>query len=217
MARQVSSTPSRGWLRRKGWLLLTLPLGFTTWAAFLYIGLRARRPRWLVWAGVYGGLLAGFLVLDAPHKPSSTAEGVAAALALLCWVGGGIHALAISNDAERKMKGAVDPALDAARSRIERRAEGRRLLQQNPALAKEAGVGRPDRPGADSFGLVDVNHAGAHAIAHLPGVTAELARQIVDARDKTGPFSSVDDLGALLQLPPHVLDEMRDQAVFVPD
>ncbi len=36
--------------RAKAWLLLTIPFGFTTWAAFLYIGIRARRPRWLAWA-----------------------------------------------------------------------------------------------------------------------------------------------------------------------
>ena len=37
----------------KAWLLLCLPVGLTTWAAFLYIGIRARRRRWLAWAGVY--------------------------------------------------------------------------------------------------------------------------------------------------------------------
>ena len=39
--------------RGKAWLLLCLPVGLTTWAAFLYIGIRARRHRWLAWAGVY--------------------------------------------------------------------------------------------------------------------------------------------------------------------
>ena len=52
--------------RGKAWLLLCLPVGLTTFAAFLYIGIRARRRRWLVWAGVYAATLAGWLVLDAP-------------------------------------------------------------------------------------------------------------------------------------------------------
>ena len=217
VAQQASVTPSRGWLWRKGWLLLTLPLGFTTWAAFLYIGIRARRRRWLAWAGLYVGLVVGSGILDAPRHPSATAKAVAAILLLLCWVGGGIHALAISNDAERRIKGAFDPTLEAARRRVERRIEGRRLLEQDLALAKEVGVGRPDQPNADSFGLVDVNHASAQAIALLPGVTTEIARQIIDARDQTRPFSSADDMGTLLQLPPHVIDEMREQAVYVRD
>ena len=43
--------------RGKAWLLLAIPLGFTTWAAFLYIGIRARRPQWLAWAAVYAATL----------------------------------------------------------------------------------------------------------------------------------------------------------------
>src|ERR1700683_4791508 len=38
-------------LRGKAWLLLAVPLGFTTWAAFLYIGIRARRAQWLAGGG----------------------------------------------------------------------------------------------------------------------------------------------------------------------
>src|SRR6185437_7645204 len=52
--------------RGKAWLLLCLPVGLTTWAAFLYIGIRARRRRWLAWAAVYAAMLTGWLVLDAP-------------------------------------------------------------------------------------------------------------------------------------------------------
>ena len=132
--------------RGKAWLLLTVPLGFTTFAAFLYIGIRARRPRWLAWAAVYAATLAGFLVLDAPDHPNPTAMGVATVLALGTWIGGGVHALVVSNDAVRRIQGSEDPAIEAAETRIERRAAGRRLLASKPALAHEVGVGRPDIP-----------------------------------------------------------------------
>ena len=46
----------------------------------------------------------------------------------------------------------------AARTRIERRATGRHMLASQPALAHEVGIGRPDIPGADDYGLIDVNH-----------------------------------------------------------
>jgi hypothetical protein len=65
------------------------------------------------------------------------------------WLGGGAQALAISGDAARRIQDRADPALDAARRRIERRAQGRRLLATRPALARETGLGRPDIPGAD--------------------------------------------------------------------
>lgn len=202
--------------RGKAWLLLCLPVGLTTFAAFLYIGIRARRRRWLVWAGVYAATLAGWLVLSAPDRPSSTAQGVGAALALVTWIGGGVHALVVSNDAVRRIHGNEDPALQAAEARIERRAEGRHLLASQPALAREVGVGRPDIPGADDYGLVDVNHASAAALTRLPGITEDLAGRIVGQRAQAGGFSSAEDLGVLLDLPPATVDGLRDMAIFLP-
>ena len=203
--------------RDKAWLLLCLPVGLTTFAAFLYIGIRARRRRWLVWAGVYAATLAGWLVLDAPDHPSSTAQGVGAALALVTWIGGGVQALVVSNDAVRRIQGGEDPRVEAAKARIERRAEGRHMLASQPALAHELGVGRPDVPGADDYGLVDVNHCPAVALTRLPGVTEDLAGRIVSQREQAGGFSSAEDLGVLLDLPPVTVDGLRDTAVFLPD
>lgn len=205
-------------LRSKAWLVLAaVPLGFTTWAAFLYIGVRARRPQWLAWAGIYAATLAGYAILDNPAHPSSTAKGLAAGLALLTWIGGGVHAIAVSSDAVRRIQDKADPVLEAARTRIERRAQGRHLLATQPSLAREVGVGRPDVPGAEDYGLVDVNHAPAAALATLPGMTGDLARRTVEEREQAGGFSSVEDLGLLLDLPPGTVDQMRDMAIFVPD
>jgi len=220
MTKFQDASPARAETPRfhgKAWLLLTIPLGFTTFAAFLYIGIRARRPRWLVWAGVYAAMLAGFLVLDAPDHPNPTAMGVATVLALGTWIGGGVHALVVSNDAVRRIQGSEDPAVEAAETRIERRAAGRHLLASKPALAREVGVGRPDIPGADDYGLVDVNHCPADALTRLPGISDDLAARIVGQREQAGGFSSAEDLGVLLDLPPAKVDEIRDTAVFVKD
>lgn len=198
------------------WLLLTLPLGFTTWTAFLYIGIRARRARWLVWAAIYALGMVAFLVLT-PDSGTGTREALAVVAILLTWIGGGVHALAISSDAIRRIYGTGDPLLEAGKMRIARRAEGRRLLANQPALAKEIGLGRPDLPGSDDYGLVDVNHCAESGLERLPGVDRPLAEQIVEQRTQCGQFSSVEDLGELLNLPPDQVDNMRDQAVFIQD
>lgn len=198
------------------WLLLTIPLGLTTWAAFLYIGIRAARKRWLAWAALYALGLVAFLVLST-NNSNSPREGVAVGVTLLTWIGGGIHALAISRDATRRIQGPADPALEAAKLRIQRRAQGRQLLATQPALAREIGLGRPDVPGADDYGLVDVNHVSADGLTRLPGVTRDLAHRIVTERTQCGGFSSVEDLGMLLNLPPAEVDKMRDMAIFIPD
>jgi DNA uptake protein ComE-like DNA-binding protein len=207
----------RSRFREKAWLLLTLPVGLTTWAAFLYIGIRARRRRWLTWAGVYLAGVVVWLVLDAPANPGSTAQGIAAAVALATWIGGGVHALVVSNDAVRRIRGSEDPAVEAAETRIERRAAGRHLLASKPALAREVGVGRPDVPGADDYGLVDVNHCPAATLTRLPGISTDLADRIVQEREQAGGFSSVEDLGVLLDLPPATVDQLRDAAIFPKD
>src|ERR1700678_3994048 len=51
-----------------------------------------------------------------------------------------------------------DARLEAARERLAQREKALELARENPQLALEAGVGRPDLPGAYDGGLVDVNH-----------------------------------------------------------
>jgi DNA uptake protein ComE-like DNA-binding protein len=178
--------------------------------------MRARRLNWIAWAGVYAAALAGWFVLDAPDHPTGTAKSLAAVLAVLTWIGGGIHAIAISNDAVRRISNRNDPAVEAAQARIDLRAEGKHMLATQPAIAREVGVGRPDVPGARDYGLIDVNHCPAETLAKLPGITNELARRIVGGREQAGGYYSVEDLGMLLDLPPATVDAMRDLTVFTP-
>jgi hypothetical protein len=56
-------------LRSKAWLLLTIPLGLTTWAAFVYIGIRARRVQWLAFAALYAALVGGWIAPLGGHAP----------------------------------------------------------------------------------------------------------------------------------------------------
>jgi DNA uptake protein ComE-like DNA-binding protein len=205
--------PGSRW-QGKAWLLLTLPVGLTTWAAFLYVGIRARRPSWIAWAGVYAATLAGWLVIDSPGRPAGTAHGIATVLAILTWIGGGIHAAAISNDAVRRISTRNDPAVAAAEARIGLRAEGKHLLATQPDVAREVGVGRPDVPGAHDYGLIDVNHCPAETLTRLPGVTNELARQIIAGREQAGGYSSIEDVGLLMNLPPATVDALRDLTAF---
>jgi len=215
-AQILRETPGR--FRGKAWLLLAvIPFALTTWAAFVYIGIRARRPRWLAWAAVYAAMLVAYLVIDATAQHNNAAAAAAAAIGLLAWIGGGAHAFAIGDDAVRRIRGRTDPALDAARMRIERRAEGRKLLAKQPVLAKEIGLGRPDIPGADDYGLVDVNHASPEALARMPGITDQMAQHIVRERAQAGGFSSVEDLGLVLDLAPGIIEQVRDTAIFIPD
>lgn len=200
------------------WLLVVvLGLGFTVWGAFVYIGIRARRRSWLAWAAVYAALAAAAMVLDNLAHPSDTETSIGGLAILVSWIGGSVHAAAIRKDAARRIASPPDTRIESARTRISRRAEGRRLAERDPLLAREAGVGRPDLPGADDFGLVDVNHAPASALCLLPGITPEIAALIEQTRNDVGNFTSAEDLCLTLNLPPALTGDLKEHAIFLAD
>jgi len=79
-----------------------------------------------------------------------------------------------------------------------------------PAATATAAAGPrpPKRRLADGEHL-DLNVASAEELARLPGVGAGLARRIVDARERDGPFATVDDLGRVRGVSRSRLDRLR--------
>src|SRR5215217_7005222 len=70
----LATSKGRTWaLLHSWWILLTFTLGFFSWLAFLYIGLTARHPRWMLWALVYATPLIVFLIFAGFQVPHSWA------------------------------------------------------------------------------------------------------------------------------------------------
>jgi len=109
-----------------------------------------------------------------------------------------------------------DARLDGARERLAERKKALKLARENPQLALEAGVGRPDLPGAYDAGLVDLNHAPVGVIACLPTFDKELAGRVVAARERVGGFASLEDLGTVLDLAGDQVEDLRHHVVFLP-
>jgi len=195
--------------------LAVLGAGVWTWVIFLMIGIRGRRRAWLVWSAVYFVLAAAFVASQAGPDHAGTVGNIGVIPLFLAWFGGIVHIAVISADAAKRMGRANSPSLVAARERIERRAEGRRLAAKDPVLARELGVGRPDVPGADDYGLVDVNHAGPDALRRLPGITPQIAARIEEARQASSTFVSAEDLCVTLDLPPGLTDDLKEHAIFL--
>jgi DNA uptake protein ComE-like DNA-binding protein len=53
-------------------------------------------------------------------------------------------------------------------------------------------------------------------LTRLPGVDRALARRIVKTRSEIGGFSSLEDMGTVLDLPPDLVEDMRERAIFLP-
>ncbi|WP_198319443.1 hypothetical protein [Actinopolyspora erythraea] len=111
-----------------------------------------------------------------------------------------------------------DPAVAAVLAARRRREESRALAAEDPLMARELGIGRPDVTRKyDDGGLVDLNSAPAEVIAQVCGLDVQAATEIERARaHQPGGFSSVDEVLVLLELPVGAWDALRDRAVLLP-
>jgi DNA uptake protein ComE-like DNA-binding protein len=202
-------------IQRSRWPYISLiPIGFGAWAP-IYAGAKARRLPWILLGIVWCAIaVAGWVHNSVGGHPGH--DDLAGLLMIVGWVGAIATSFSIRPAYERQMASPLAAAAEAGAERLQDRAQARRIVRENPALAREIGIGRPDRSGAADAGLVDVNNASVTALLTLPGVGGDLATQIIEAREKVHGFSSVEDMGAALDLDGNLVDGLRDQAVFLP-
>ncbi|GHE77358.1 hypothetical protein GCM10017786_03410 [Amycolatopsis deserti] len=203
-----------------GWWYLPLTilsLGLLTWVPFVHAAARLRRPRIHLWAVLYFALMVFVLVTLPPYTETPTpAEntraniGVAMILAI-------VGAASVQQFFLRRTRTAPrpeeDPAVARVRAARERRRQARELAANDPAMARELGIGRPDLSrDYDDGGLVDLNAAPASAIAETCGIDPAVAQRIVDAR-AGARFAAVDDVFALTELPLETWDVVRERGI----
>ncbi len=196
------------------WLGVAIPIGFGSWVP-LVAGYRVRDGRWIA-----GGLaLVAFALFAFVFATIEEDNHYGGMLLMISWTLHGATSFALRRPYRRRM--AVQSTYDDRIVMAEHTDQERRamlaLATEHPAQAVSLGVGRPDLGGARHGHLVDINHAPAGTIARLPGVSDDLAAEIVTLRDELGCFDSVEDLGALLSLHPRVVEAMRTRAVALPD
>lgn len=198
------------------WLGVFLPIGFGAWVP-LAAGYRARHRPWIL-SGIGLLALAIFAFAYSTYE-TDEATNVGGALLLVAWMLSGAASFALRRPYARRMalqSGYDDRVVLAEHVDSERRAM-LALASTDPHKAVGLGVGRPDLPGSRHGHLVDVNHAPADLLTGLPGVSDELAAQIVGLREELGCFDSIEDLGALMTLHPRVVEAMCSRAVALPD
>lgn len=199
--------------RRARWPALSLlPLGLGAWAP-IYAGRRAGVRRWIALGAMWSAItLAGWvlaIVLSAKDN------GIAGLLIVLGWLGAAATSFTIRREYERRTASPILQASEAAQQRLEDRRHGLEIARNNPALAQEMGIGRPDRAGAHDAGLVDVNNAPVTSLLELPGLDGELATRITECRAEVGGFASLEDMGAALDLPGDLVERLRGYVVFL--
>lgn len=198
-----------------GWAFVPLlTCGFGTSPAFVYAAARTGSARLGMVAAGYGMASIASLVALAAIPP------LGALLLMITWVVGSVHAFA----ARPKIYPRRTPrdrlnqhAVDAARYRRVLRTEARKLITDDPGLAHDLGIGRPDLPRVyDDGGLIDVNHAPPQVLAMLPGMTDELVSRIIQLRGRHGAFVSAEELALDAELPPDVVPGIAEYGIFLP-
>jgi len=199
------------------WAFISLvPLGFGAWAP-IYAGVKARRAAWVILGVLWSAIvIAGFVANSVSSSGQHGNNDFAGFLIIIGWIGAVATSFTVRGAYERQMASPLLQATDAAEQRLHDRDQARRIVRENPALAREMGIGRPDRTGAAAGGLVDVNNANVTALMTLPGINADLATEIVETREKMGGFASLEDCGETLDLDGGLVEHLRDKVVFLP-
>jgi len=199
------------------WVWVTaIPLGFGVGPGFLFAAWRSRSRSYLVYGMLWLAVCLVGLVLTLVYPEDSDGDEFGSLLMVVTWFVGFGQAFVLRGQyVERVLEHDGSP-LVLARERLHERDEARRIAARDPRLALEMGIGRPDRGTADDGGLIDVNHVPESMLVRLPGIDRALARRIAKTRSEIHGFSSLEDLGTVMDLPPDVVEEMRERAIFLP-
>jgi DNA uptake protein ComE-like DNA-binding protein len=201
--------------RRPLWPLISLiPIGLGAWAP-IYAGAKVRKPLWIA-LGVLWSLvvIGGFIANGLSSHPAS--DDLGGGLLVVGWIGAIATSFSLAPAYRRQMSSPLQAAVEAGDLRLSDREQARRLARTNPQLAQEIGIGRPDRTGGADAGLVDVNNASVTALLELPGVDGDLATRIIETREHIHGFSSVEDMGLVMDLDGDLVEGLRDETVFLP-
>lgn len=186
------------------WIGWTFTAGAFSWVAFLYVGVRARRQRWVMWGAFYS---IPFILWMVFAEGSEAVLDVVVTVMIVLGIASIVHAFRIRPDYLRTIAAGLQVAPKPSFYSPEQRHPPARTHPQPPPGPATASP--TARPAASATAPIELNTASEEELAALPGVGATLARRAVELRESRGGFSSVDELGHALELKPHVVERLR--------
>lgn len=176
-----------------------------------------RRRMYLVAGALFGLMVVGVSLIalaeeDASGSPTGPLSDLAGAILL-------VNLVVAVTVAVLVRKTGADPLLPGVAEGLARRRlreQYRQLATSDPALAHSLGVGRPDLPrNLDDGGLLDLNAIPPDSLGSLAGLSADEVDRVVDARQRLGRFTSIDELAVYAELPDTTVVRLRECAVFL--
>jgi hypothetical protein len=224
----VSSNESvlvSGWwrVRNSAWILVpALSIGLLTWAAFLYVGIRARNRKWLIfammWLAIVIGYYVGSDVVEAmPGSPVKDAlNEFLRFVPLLQWLVGVAHVAGTNRAWLRWKARSIDArpwyssSTAVAPSPFGAPLEVASDAQVDAALSGARSAQVPSTQAAPAQKL-DVNDATAEQFMVAFGLDQAWGEWLVATRTRLGRFSTVDQLLTEGQVPPHLFVPAKDK------
>jgi hypothetical protein len=198
------------------WCLIpALSLGVLMWLPAVQAWWKARTTGWAITAALLamGGVVVVLGIGDVIDN-----SGILG----LAYIGGALAGTVAAISGRRlvfadEVGRRIDPDVAQVLDRRERRVEARGIAAADPAMALELGIGRPELSRTyDDGGVVDLNNAGADAIAAVLGWSLGKAKDFVAERDQRLGYESVTELAAMSSISPRVLDRASDRIVLLP-
>jgi hypothetical protein len=195
-----------------------LTFGLGTPFSFMYAAVRRHSLNLGATAAGYGAGTAAWMLMAG--SGDAVLGALSAIMMMMLWVAGSVHAFAVRpsvfpREAPHNVRN--EHAIKLAKYRRTLRDEARALATEDPGLAHELRIGRPDLPrGYDDGGLIDVNHAPPQTLAMLPGLDEELIERIVRRREEQGGFISAEEMAVDIDLPAARLPQLAEYAIFLP-
>lgn len=190
----------------KWYFVITIAtVGLLAAVPFFHAASRLDRPQLRkVGAGMAAGGLLGYALIaisptDETGEPTGWLSGVAAfilltvvvvATVLLIGLRKEVFETAVVARPLNRNQGAMASVQEARR----KRSEARKLAAQDPMMALELGIGRPEsRQAFDDGGLLDLNLATAEQLSAMLCLPRNLAEEVVASRAALGRFMHVED------------------------
>jgi hypothetical protein len=223
----TESTLTSGWwrVRNSAWILVPiLSIGLLTWAAFLFVGIRARNRKWLIFAAMWLAILIGYyvgsdVVETLPASPvRDGANEILRFIPLLQWVVGSAHVAGTNRSWLRWKASTLDAVpwhsqgTGVAPSPFGSPLQVASDAQVDAALSGGLGVTAPPVQAAPVERL-DLNEATAEQFTAALGLDQAWGEWLVATRTRIGRFSSVDQLLTEGQVPPHLFLPAKDRFI----
>jgi hypothetical protein len=225
----VSTEPTltSGWwrVRNSAWILVpVLSLGLLTWAAFLFVGIRARNRKWLIFAVMWLVILIGYYVGSdvVETLPAGAvrdgANEVLRFIPLLQWVAGSAHVVGTNRSWLRWKARTLEAGRWRSRGTGVAPSPFGSPLQVasdasvDAALSGALGVTAPPIQAAPVPRL-DLNEATAEQFKAALGLDQAWGEWLVATRTRLGRFSTVDQLLTEGQVPPHLFLPAKDKFI----